>query len=228
MNHRKIHISVFLFPAMIFLLIGLIFGLIGGIFTLRTHQFLQTAVEASATIVEIREEEAGEDTGHRVYVEFETQDGRHIRTDIDSYSSSMREGNVIPVFYDPEDPIIVRYMVPYRILSVIYSGISLLLLLIGTILLLRWKRKRDRERWLRKNGRHVHAQIVGFRADPSIRLNNRNPVILLCTAQLQGQNRDFQCRNFFRAPEQLIGKYATVYYDPTDPSTYVVEAPDGI
>ncbi len=219
----KSHIPYAVFLAISFLAIGVIFAAVGGGFAISNHSFLKTALESSATVVEIREHGSGDDTDCEVTVLFTTRDGRVVRTQLREYAASMEVGSVISVFYDPVDPADARYMVPIQILSWVFLGLGAAFLAAGLMPMAWVLRSKRIHRRLREEGRRLYARIDRYQVNTSVQVFSRHPVVLILSAQVGPQTLEFRCRNFFKDPQQLIGKYASVYYNPEKLSQYAVE-----
>ncbi len=226
MKQSKKNLHYILFPAIALVVIGLIFGILGGVFAIIDHIFLKTAQQTSATIVDIREDQSGEETEYDVFITFKTPDGTPVNTTVNAYSSSMDVGDVIVVYYQPENPADARYLVPTQIIAGVFLILSVLLVGAGAVLLLILWSRRKRERRLRECGRRIFVQIQEYRVEKSVRIMNRSPVVLMGKTQILGKSYTFSFRNFFHNPEQLVGKYITVYYDPEKPTLYAADGPE--
>ncbi len=219
----KSHIPYAVYLAVTFLIIGMIFSAVGGGFAISNQRFLSVSEEASATISEIREYGSGDDTEYDVFVTFTTRDGRLVKTELREYASTMEVGSVITVYYDPADPTDARYLVTAQILSWVFLVLGGLFLLGAAVpLVLFWRSKQIHKR-LREEGRRVYARIDRYQVNTSIRIFNKSPVVLILSAQVGMQTLEFRCRNMFRDPQMLIGRYAAVYFNPEKPAQYAVE-----
>ncbi len=226
MKRSKKNLHYILFPAIVLAVIGLFFGIIGGVFAIVDHIFLKTARQTSATIVDIWEYPSGEDTEYDVFVSFQTLDGTIVEARLNAYSSSMDVGDVLAVYYQPDDPANVRYLVPTQIVSGVFLALGVLLLgVCAVLLLILWSRRKN-ERQLREYGRRVFVQVQGYRVEKSVRIMGRCPVVLMGTTQIMGEIYTFSFRNFFPNPENLVGKYLTVYYAPEKPTLYAADGPE--
>lgn len=85
------------------LICGLFFLGFGIFFTGRNKNY----VETTAVITEIRTNRAGSDEDHDVFVAY-TVDGQEYNALSDTYSSSYFEGKEIKIYYNPDDPSVIR------------------------------------------------------------------------------------------------------------------------
>ena len=128
------------------LLVGVIFLGIGAvmiglaiIFFSRTRRFLRTAVEATGTILELRESSGSEGgTVYSAVVEFQTADGRSIRWEESMASNppAGQPGEQLVMKYDPANPQKARIAKATRMwfMPMLFGGLGLLFLGLGVVL----------------------------------------------------------------------------------------------
>ncbi len=217
MKMRKTSFSVLTIPAIVFTIIGLIFLLVGTGFLASDLHFRENGVETTATIVERHP---------GILVEFTTQNGETIRTGMDQRSSSMKVGDQIRICYALDDPYEVRSVEVTRVLTTVFCMIGIVFSWIGAVMFVFLYMKHRQATQLKENGYRIYVRVEKAVEDRTIRVNRRHPYLLIGTGHLQGQEKEFRYRGFFDAPEMLVGKQLTVYYDPQNPKKYAVEAPE--
>ena len=128
------------------LLVGVIFLVIGAVmiglaifFFSRTRRFLRSALDATGTILELRES-SGSDGGtvYSAVVEFPTTDGRRIRWEESMASNppAGQPGEQLVMKYDPANPQKARIAKATRMLfmPMLFGGLGLLFLGLGVVL----------------------------------------------------------------------------------------------
>jgi len=124
------------------------------------------------------------------------------------------------VFFTNSDPMKLsgEWVGPFVfvIIGLIFSSIG------GGILYYQTKQKEKRERLLR-SGRKLRALISTMYYNTSIRINNRNPLVIECVAEVSGRKQTFKSHNLWKATQFEIGQEVVVYVDTRDNSNFWVE-----
>ncbi len=128
----------------LFLGIGIIMLVVSFVVNISNKKFFNTAVKAEATIEyidEYREYNRATDkyrTEHDVYISYQTEDGDFYEdVKLGRYTNSMREGQTLTVYYDPQAPMDVRVKEGAKLLVWILGGIGVLFSIIGGALLIK-------------------------------------------------------------------------------------------
>ncbi len=219
MKTSKASFSVLTIPAVVFMIIGLVFLLVGFGFVVSDIQFRGNGVETTATIIQLQPE---------LIVEFTTRNGEIIQTGMDQRSSLMQVGDQIQIYYALENPYEVRSVEVTQVLTIVFCTIGVMFSWVGAGMFVALLVKRKQAALLRESGRRIYVRVEKTVVDRTIRVNRCHPYLLIGTGHLNGQEKEFRCRGFFDAPEMLIGKQMTVYYDPQNPKKYAVEAPEAL
>lgn len=189
---------------LVFTLIGLVFFLVGMGFLIEHLAFLDRSVETGAVITEIQTYHSDDGYSHRVYVTYAVGDELY-ETYLNSYNSSMREGQTLRVRYDPEHPAQVRDPF-WWLFPIIFGGIGLIFLIVVGILLLAGRSRRRRAERLLTYGTEVSARISEVQRNPNLRINGRNPYVLICAWKDPDDDKTylFRSENLWFNPEPIL------------------------
>ena len=152
----------------IFLTMGVILIAVTGILVVDQTRFLTQAHHTSGTVTSIDTETKTSRSGiQSVYypiVEFDTDDGQHVRFvgSTGSNPSSFNEGDAVDIVYNPVQPNDAKINSFTQLwFGPMVSGLigGLFFLLFGT-LLLTFNRKQKRIQWLKAHGQRIQAEIA--------------------------------------------------------------------
>lgn len=107
----------------------------------------------------------------------------------------------------------------------IFAFIGLIFALIGGGILLSQRRERMRKELLMRTGRKIEARIIDFKMNTSIKVNNRHPYKITCTANVSGKDREFVSGNIFGSLLLNLGDKVDVFLDFRNYDNYWVEIP---
>lgn len=145
---RKRNVDPTLVIGIVFTSIGVVFAIVGGIFTWNTLRFLPGTVSTQGTIVScVESNDAEGSNGCQPIVSFQTSSGQHMTFQSSVNSTAFAQGDAVAVRYHPNDPGNARidsWWVTWLLPS-IFTGIGLLLLLIGLAALLQRRRRKMSE-----------------------------------------------------------------------------------
>lgn len=163
---------------------------------------------------------------HRVIVQYEVN-GRTMEARLDSYDSSMYEGDEVAIFYDPQNPSNIS-ATSQQIANWILLGMGVIFTLIGgglTITKLKGKSKKES---LMQNGECVGAEINEVQLNRGYRVNGRSPFVIICRWRdpQSGEYYLFGSENLWYDPRPILAeKQLTtlpVYLDPQNYKRYYV------
>lgn len=107
--------SSIILKGIIFTIAGLALLAIGIFIKFNSGKFYKSAIKTEATIVSIEDSRDYNSTSHKydklhdVYISYYTEDGEYFENQLlPYYTNSMREGQIIEVYYNPENPEDVR------------------------------------------------------------------------------------------------------------------------
>ena len=206
--------------AAVFIPLGFIFLAIGIAALVHTFSFRASAVKTTAVITDIVRRG---DNGF-VYIEYTANDETCTQV-LDYYSSGMRVGGEVDVYYNPNNPGIIQSggMIPF---GAIFSGIGSVFFTIGILFLIfKLKRKKLRKR-LMESGRLVSAEIESVILNTKLRVNGRHPYYITC----QWQDSMFKSENLWHNPQGAIEKkgltHIPLYIDEDNLKKYYVAVDD--
>ncbi len=205
----------------LFLLIGIGLMVVGGVFYAHTQAFKETATETVAVITDIVQTGYGDDTTYEVYVRYETEDGKQIRTKLNFYSSGMEEGDQVTVFYDPEDPESLIAGSSW-IVAVVFAGMGLIFAGTGGYKLMKNVGEKAKIKKLRENGRHVYADVVAVYQQTSYIVNGKSPFVIVCKAYMEGREMEISQYVWFD-PGCPVGSKIAVLYEQGNPANHYVD-----
>lgn len=203
-----------------FAVLGLLFAVCGGIWLHADTAFYRTAGITQGEIVEIAAVANGE---HRPIVRYAV-DGAEYTVRLNNYTSSMRVGDVFPMYYTPQAPQEAR--------NKTYLGGEIFLCVGGGFFLLGagalgiFAAHGGKKRRLTEKGDAVSARITAVRCKENVRVNGRTPYYVLCETgavpALAGKRLKSRCV-YEPLSQALVGQSVRIYFDPAKPTRYWVD-----
>ncbi len=218
--------SINLLLGTIFLIIGVSFLCVGVCVTIFQHNFKFDAKKVRAEIVSIESyyDSRHEDMRHNVTVSYEV-DGQVIINELNEYSSSMKQGKIIDIYVDREDPYRIMSDSAGKILSLVFSLIGLPFAILGAVFLsLHAKKKKNKKRLL-ECGKRYQAVVTGGDFCYTYTINGRHPFKWECRYddEMTGQSYLFSSDVTWEDPNMYIDRFVDVYADPQDMSKYYMD-----
>lgn len=202
-----------------FALLGLVFFLIGCFWLERERAFYASAEITQGEIVGF----VLTDDGNRHPIVQYTVGSAVYEAEVNTYSSSMRNGDAMTLYYALDAPQAAKSKF-YG--GAIFMGVGGLFLLIGSIGLLLLIFRGYGKKQLRKNGEAVTARITAVKCAENVRVNGRIPYYVLCETgavpALAG--KPLKSGYFYTPlPQTLVGTAVRVYVHPNKPKRYFVD-----
>lgn len=226
MSQKKINNLFYLFPG-IYLIIGL--GLfVGGLaWLISCFHFRESAIEVPAVITEITKQRDSDGEYHyKVYISYEYSGEFFEDIPINSYSSSMYEGQEITLYCDPEHPGKAKVSSMFYFGPVLLIGLGTAFSVIGGVILIIYIKKTTRRKKIKTEGRILYATVEQIVYNESYSVNGSHPYVIYCT---YGDNyKDviyrFKSENLWYDPSDLfpVGSSIEVRVDEKDYSKYYV------
>lgn len=217
----------------VLMLIGVIFSVIGtaflvvGIAALIFHNsFIDNAVQTNAEITRIESDSYRRNgkthTDYDVWVEYEA-DGEIYEEELGYYSSGMDEGDIIDVYYDPDNPSDVSS--GSKILELIFTLIGGIFAVLGVILIIINILFGNRRKKLMQTGDRLTGTIIDVVMNNSVRINGRHPYKAECEVinPFDGERYLYSSENVTVNISELVGREVTVYVDRNDKKKYYVD-----
>ena len=211
----------------IFTVFGLIFSIIGIFTIVEFNNFAASAESTTAEITRIetyttRGRKGKIKTHHNVFIEYSV-DGVTYNTQLDYYSSFMREGGTIEVYYDPEKPGKARGN-DFSV-SIIFVAIGLFFALVGVLVGAIPAVKLRRKKKLIETGAQATGVITNVVPDRTVKINGRHPNKAECEVrdEFTGELYLYSSEGVMGNINHLIGQSVAVYYDANDRSKYYVD-----
>ena len=211
----------------IFASIGLIFTIVGIFISTNIFNY-ENKIDTVGTITRITSSrDSDEDTSHTVYVSYNVR-GKAYESKLNSYSSSFYEGKTIDIYYDQTDPNKIGIK-SLDLVFLIFPGMGLLFLVIGSSGLIVNKKKNSLEKRLKISGTAIYATYVETIMNTSFQVNGRSPYNIICEWNNPADNQKyiFKSKNIWYNPENTIAErniqQFPVYIDPNNMKKYAVD-----
>ena len=192
--------------------LGLIF-MIAGLFVLAIGIKNTTSnIEVDAVITRV--DKFYED----VYVDYEVDGELYTDMKLNSYSSSMREGDHVEIFVDPEKPYDIKAGNEMLIIGGVFSGVGFIITVVGVILLFKSAGKKALEKRLIEDGYYIEAKY-DYTDVTGVRINSRPTYVVRCSYlnPEDGNIYSFKSRYFTYDPSMYINSETIrVYVDRND------------
>lgn len=211
----------------VLLVVGLLIGVVGPILVKKAEVKEEDRVYTTATITRIEVYGMDDDETHDVYVEYRVG-GEKIENELNYYTSSMREGDTIEIYYDKNnvnrigskggDNLFILFPILGGIAAIIGLG-----LIISPLLSNQKKQK------LMKTGQEVVATIRNINMNNSVVVNGKNPYILECSWVNPSDNLEYTFKSEYLWDDprnKIMNQNITecrVYINPNNLKEYAVD-----
>lgn len=192
----------------VFTIIGV--GMLAGAFYLysSTSSFLETAVTADGTVVELVRSRSSDSTSYYPVVVFKDAQGRQVefRSSSGSNPPSYNRGESVVVLYEPASPENAKIQGFFSLWggATIVGGLGVVFGLVGGGMLVAGAMKKRNREGLQKNGVQVHAKFESVEQNTSLKVNGRSPYQIVC----QWQHPQTKEVHLFRSDN--------LWFDPSD------------
>lgn len=219
--------GVTIIGGVLFCLMGVL-GIVMGVLTgISENKFQESALTTTAIITDIDVRyyrSNGKNKKDRdVFVEYEVE-GQKYRNELNIYKSSMREGQRIEVFYDPENPGDSR--IASGGVSIIIVIMGIIFLTFGTGFIVLYIKNKMKRKNLLSNGICVTGTIIDVVPDMSVRINQQHPykAEVEFIDSITGERYLYSSDSVMnKSIHSMVGATVNVYVNPQDKSSYYVD-----
>jgi len=168
------------------LAIGVILFAVAGFLYYRARAFIRNGVLTTAVIVSIdatgtsTDSDGNETTDYSALVEY-TADGTVYRNYLDTYSSSMRVGQTVPIRYLPNDPNKIQYAKNEYMAVWLLGGFGAAAVAVSALMFVLAARSGGAKSKLQQTGRLVTAAVNSVDVNYKIDVNGSHPAKVVCT-----------------------------------------------
>lgn len=202
----------------LFALLGFVFLLIGCIWLQNERAFFASAESVQGEIVSFASH--GDGDWHPI-VRYTASDAVY-ETEINVYSSSMRTGDTMTVYYDAQAPQSAKVLFYFSAIFLSIGGLFFLIGISGAAVLF----FRGRKTRLQKVGEAVPARVAAVRCAERVRVNGRTPYYVLCKTGAVPALAGKMLKSgyvYSPLPQSLVGTPVRVYVHPNHPKRYFVD-----
>ncbi|MEQ9414147.1 MAG: hypothetical protein RIF39_09970 [Cyclobacteriaceae bacterium] len=108
----------------------------------------------------------------------------------------------------------------------VFSFMGFVFMTIGGGVLWMQRKQRLKRKMLMQTGRKLKAIITHITQNQNIKVNNRHPHIVICTAPISGIDKEFKSSNIYGSLRLNMGDELDVYIDFRNHDHYWVEIPE--
>ena len=188
---------------------------------IRSSVYRKNGIETVATITRIEHEtDSDGDDNASVYVSY-TVNGENYEGKLDYYSSFMRVGNTVKIFYMPDDPQDMISAGSNVAFVTIMIAFGIICIGLGTACVAVPAAQKRRLNRLKKNGRKVNARVKEFDCPGKTRVMGKNIARLVC---VDPDGNRYETRFLYDTQRYFdIETPGAVYVDPDDPEKYAID-----
>lgn len=212
----------------IFSLAGVVFLIVGATLIFANNSDVEDRVFVTGVITEISSYRDNDgERKQNVYVSYDV-DGRRYESKLNAYSSSFKEGKEIEIYYDRNNPTKIGTNVT-DILLFVFPAMGLLLVVIGGTGIYKKIKKKQDNRKLKETGERIFANYLEVSTNTSYVVNGRYPYNIICkwTNPEDQEEYIFKSENIWDDPSSIIEekniKTFAIYLDPTNKKKYVMD-----
>lgn len=202
------------------IIFALIFIGVGVYLSVRELEFVNGGTKTQATIVDIESYyDSDGDLNHRVYVTYEV-DGTVYGGRLDTYTSSMRVGNTVPVYYMTDNPTEFTYAKLNFLFPVIFILCGVLVLMLAIIPSISDAKNNKKIKLLKERGRRITAIVEDVQLT-GVTVMGRRQTKIVCHDE---QGKIYK-KKFLPTYTQYIsvGDEIFVYVDYENPENYAID-----
>lgn len=166
--------------SLLFALFGLLFVGVAIFYAVSYNNKANNGIKTDAIIVDIDSYyTADRDLRHVATVEFQVE-GVTYRGELNEYWSSMRVGQTVPIYYNPDNPNEFAYGKLSWVLLLCFGGMGSLVTFIGLYTGITAIKFNAKLRRLTASGKKVTATITDVKQISTVRINGKYPTTIYC------------------------------------------------
>lgn len=210
-----------------------LFGFVGTVFIIaaviihwQDEKFYKTAQPVTAVITDFQRTRTrpGKPMNTVTVIEY-TINEKKISNTLGYYSSPMRHGDSITVYYNPQNPLEIKsksggvmFFILFLAMGIVFVAISL-----GFYSYMRCSKRKMQ--WLKQHGECLQAEIIDIDTNGSISVNGSHPLIVTCRLRMpDGSEQIFKNTQVWRRKYELPESGTVpVYVDKNNPKRYYVD-----
>lgn len=214
----------------IFLVVGLGIMAGGGFFYKDAKKFLESSEEAQGVVLRNEYSRSGDSGSYYPIIKYETGSGQEVtfRGNVGSSPASYSPGEKVDVLYKSEKPTNARIksFMGLWALPTFLSIFGAVFALIGFLPLFFILKRERGEKWAKKYGRSIQAEIVSVYHNTSLKVNNQSPWVVKCQWQdpMSNMVHVFKSSYIWFDPSNYVkkGEMVEVKFDSRNPKRYWV------
>lgn len=202
--------------------VGIVLIITGILVFYHDQKFYETAMPATAKITDFKRDNL--DDSARTIVEY-TANGKIFRGELNHYSSGMKYGDRLSIYYNPQNPLDIKTKGSSMLLLAIFIFMGTIFTSFGLgagIYMYHQKNKISR---LKQYGTRILAEIVELKENTSLSLNSTHPLIVTCRyVAPDGKIHFFTNKSVWLKAEELPeGSKIPVFIDKDNHNNYYID-----
>ncbi|MCM1063229.1 MAG: DUF3592 domain-containing protein [Eubacterium sp.] len=192
------------------------------------RKFMAGAEEISGVISAIETyRDPGDETHHRVYVDYTYNGQQYGKVRVNFYTSSMYEGKEITLYCDSRHPERVRVQGADTFAFSMFLVMGIIFLCGGIIPLIISIRSRTKKKKVRETGRMLYATVDEIDRNTNYRFNGKNPYVIICSYRDDHKDITYRFKSenlwFDSEPAVTVGSIIKVYVEENNHKNYYVD-----
>lgn len=187
-----------------FIAFGLVF-LIAGIIAPNITKMRGAHEYTIATIVRIERDAFDDEKDYDVYVEYNI-DGVTYESRLGSYSSNMRTGDRVKIYYLKDNPNVIGYPAGEKIIMIVFTSVGGIFIIAGFIMMFSNIKNINNKKTLMKTGKKINTKFLEVRINRNYSVNNHHP-FRIYTNYLDETTQsiyEFKSENIWKNPTEII------------------------
>ncbi len=209
----------------VFIFMGAMFSVIGYVVSNTMNRTIPNQVETEGIISNITEYDEDSDA----YVTFVDETGKVYNVKSNFYSSTMRRGDKIKVYYNSKNPLDFRVDSGdmFKLFRYIFLGIGGIFVLLGLMLIVKHIKNKKHEQEIINSGIMVYGKITSVDRNNLYNVNGRFPYRIVVNFVYNNLTYEVRSDNMWNDPRFVLDSYGItelpVYIDTKNPKKSIVD-----